>query len=391
MIRTLFVNTAMLGHASVARLLPRVVAGDERIEAVPLDTGEGLARRDRVIRRLLCWGPAGEPTAAASLALTRWRHEMHAGLLAARRIRALERAGESFGVVHFHTQAAAWASLGRMRITPSIVSIDITQRLAREEAPPGMARWGYRPGAARDARVFQAASAITVTSRWAADDLVRHQPGVAGKVHVMPYPVLAAEFDPGWAGERYDAAVSVARPVRLLFMGGDFPRKGGWELLEAWRGGGFAAEGAELVLATGWPIPAAALPPGVRVIRGVRAYEPAWRELWRAADVFVMPTRAEAFGMVYQEASAAGLPVIGTRLAAVPEIVEDGVTGLLVPPRDPVALAAAMRALLASPALRRRMGEAGRARMARISSPEAYGEKLRGLILAAAANGGEGR
>ena len=62
----------------------------------------------------------------------------------------------------------------------------------------------------------------------------------------------------------------------------------------------------------------------------MRAYTQTWRDLWRDADVFVMPARAEAFGMVFQEAAAAGLPAIGPRINAVPEIVDHGVTG---PPR----------------------------------------------------------
>ena len=56
----------------------------------------------------------------------------------------------------------------------------------------------------------------------------------------------------------------------------------------------------------------------------------------------------------------AGLPVVATEVGGVPELVEDGVTGFLVPPRDPDALAEALQKLIADPELRRRMGEAGR-------------------------------
>ncbi|WP_237758089.1 glycosyltransferase [Anaeromyxobacter sp. PSR-1] len=58
------------------------------------------------------------------------------------------------------------------------------------------------------------------------------------------------------------------------------------------------------------------------------------------------------------------LPVVASRIEAIPEIVADGETGLLVPPRDPAALAAALGALLADPARARAMGAAGRARAA---------------------------
>jgi glycosyltransferase involved in cell wall biosynthesis len=62
------------------------------------------------------------------------------------------------------------------------------------------------------------------------------------------------------------------------------------------------------------------------------------------------------------EAMAAGLPVVASAVGGIPEIVVDGETGLIVPPRDPDALAAALRRLLDDPELRRRMGDAGRAR-----------------------------
>ena len=69
-----------------------------------------------------------------------------------------------------------------------------------------------------------------------------------------------------------------------------------------------------------------------------------------------MPTRNEAFGLVYQEAAAAGLPAIGSRLNAVPEIIDDGVTGLLVTPGMSRRLAQALDRLIASAELRERLG-----------------------------------
>ena len=63
------------------------------------------------------------------------------------------------------------------------------------------------------------------------------------------------------------------------------------------------------------------------------------------------------------EAMAAGLPVIATAVGGVPELVHDGVTGLLVPPRDPASFAAAIGSLLGDPVLREKMGSAGRTRV----------------------------
>jgi glycosyltransferase involved in cell wall biosynthesis len=83
----------------------------------------------------------------------------------------------------------------------------------------------------------------------------------------------------------------------------------------------------------------------------------------QALDVFALPTHREALGTAFVEAAAMGVPVIGTDVGGVPETMQAGVTGLLVPPRDPAALAAALESLLADPERRRGMGEAGRERI----------------------------
>jgi glycosyltransferase involved in cell wall biosynthesis len=81
------------------------------------------------------------------------------------------------------------------------------------------------------------------------------------------------------------------------------------------------------------------------------------------ARCFCLPTVQEGFGLVFAEAMAAGLPVVACRAAAVPELVRDGETGLLVPPRTPAALAAALERMLEDDDLRREMAMAGRTRV----------------------------
>lgn len=84
-----------------------------------------------------------------------------------------------------------------------------------------------------------------------------------------------------------------------------------------------------------------------------------------ALDIFVLPSDCEPFGLILVEAMARGVPVIATRAGGVPEIVVDGESGLLVPPRDPQAMAEAILNLLANPLRRVEMGEAGRDRVRR--------------------------
>ncbi len=81
------------------------------------------------------------------------------------------------------------------------------------------------------------------------------------------------------------------------------------------------------------------------------------------ADCFCLPPVHEGFGVVFLDALAAGLPVVACRAAAVPEVVRDGETGVLVPPRDPPALADALAGLLRSPERARALGEAARSRV----------------------------
>lgn len=94
-------------------------------------------------------------------------------------------------------------------------------------------------------------------------------------------------------------------------------------------------------------------------------------ELMRAADVFVHTARWEGFGLVLLEAMQAALPVVAARAGAIPEVVDDGVTGTLVPPDDPRALAAALVELAQRPGLRHERGLAGFARLRDHFSPDA--------------------
>lgn len=79
----------------------------------------------------------------------------------------------------------------------------------------------------------------------------------------------------------------------------------------------------------------------------------------RGCDLFVLPTHQEALGQAFIEAMAIGLPVIGTRVDGVPELIEDGVNGLLVPPKDIEALRGAIARLVDDAPLRARFGAAG--------------------------------
>jgi glycosyltransferase involved in cell wall biosynthesis len=106
--------------------------------------------------------------------------------------------------------------------------------------------------------------------------------------------------------------------------------------------------------------------------------EALWNE-YAGAQVFCLPSVQEGFGIVFLEAMAAGLPIVACRTSAVPEVVEDGRTGVLVPPRDPAALAGALAALLGDPARRRALGEAG-GRAVAAYTPERVAARFLGAV-----------
>jgi glycosyltransferase involved in cell wall biosynthesis len=196
----------------------------------------------------------------------------------------------------------------------------------------------------------------------------------------MPNPVELDAFDPAWIEERYTRSVLTPGYMpRVLFVGGDFVRKGGYDLLSAWRDGQLGQR-ARLDVATGSPIEPERLPGGVHVHTQITAHSAEWRALWREADLFVLPTRDEAFGIVFQEAAAAGLPSIGTRINAVPEMIQDGVSGFLVGPGDRAGLTRALDQLIASAERRRDMGVRARDFIVRTAHPVTYRHNLAAAI-----------
>ena len=156
-------------------------------------------------------------------------------------------------------------------------------------------------------------------------------------------------------------------PPRLLFVGIEWERKGGPEVLDAFERLHGVMPEAELWIVGPPAPPDERRRPGVRwvgrVLRRTPAGEAAIDHLYREATCFVMPSRFEPFGVALLEAMAYGLPCVGTRRCAMPEIIEDGVSGSLVPAHDADALGDALLAIASDPARAQAMGAAGRERL----------------------------
>ncbi len=104
-------------------------------------------------------------------------------------------------------------------------------------------------------------------------------------------------------------------------------------------------------------------------------------DYYRAAAVSVIPSLEEGFGIPAAEAMGCEVPVVASDAGGLPEVVEHGVTGLVVPRGDPTALAEAIGSLLADPALRRRMGAAGRDRALRLFDWDRSAEQFERVYL----------
>jgi len=302
-------------------------------------------------------------------------------------------------------QAGVLFGPGRFPEAAYHLYLDHTRAIAeRYEAAPGLPPpLPYHPAwRAREQAVYRGAAATFTMSEFAKASLVRDYGVDPGRVHVVgagpnvepppagtrwssafhggdePPPAgtrwssaLHGGDEPPPAGTRWSSAFHggdepvqggalATREKAILFVGRKFVPKGGPALLEAFCRVRRSHRDAKLwVVSSSAP---AQLPDGA-VFHGLLGKE-ALATLYARASVFALPTLREAFGLSLVEAMSFGIPVVASRVEAIPEIVSDGETGLLVPPSDPAALARALAELLGDPVRARLLGAAGRARAA---------------------------
>jgi len=213
--------------------------------------------------------------------------------------------------------------------------------------------------------IWRLASLVLAGSRAAAARLAGLRPRVVG----FPVELDAAAPAPPWPP-------APGRPV-VAYVGRIEPAKGVLDLAQA--APALAADGARVVVVGE---DTSGVDPAYRdaVVRAPGVEHVGWIDDAAAvmgwADVVVLPSRGEALGGTLAEAICAGTPVVAARTGGTPEVVEDGVTGRLVEPGDPPALAAAIREVLAA---RPAMAAACRARAPRWDA-EAYADRVAALL-----------
>lgn len=269
----------------------------------------------------------------------------------------------------FHTQVPAVLATSWLKRIPSVISLDATplqyDALGATYQHAASHPWLEHQKWKLNRSCFKAARTIVAWSQWAKQGLAADYEVPADKVEVIPPGVNPGEWARPTPRRLHEG------PVKILFVGGDFQRKGGPLLLEALRL--VQPLNVELHLVTRAVLPPQ---PGVFVYHDLQPNSEALKRLYHDCDMFCLPTRGDCLPMVLSEAGAAGLPLVSTRIAGIPEIVRDGETGLLVPPGDAAALAAALKLLVTHPEIRLSQGQQAAALVARDFDAERNARRL---------------
>jgi alpha-maltose-1-phosphate synthase len=344
-LRALFVNENIGGHAAMHRYLRASLEGDDRIEATFLDVpSPGLFRR--VI------GAPVPGLGALDADFQPLRYQLAQSMWVRRRIRRWQ---NPYDALHVYTHNAALLVPEELAAGPSVVSTDCTnEQNARTLPYRNPSRYTSRAlGLTRryEERVYAAATIVVAQSEYAARSL-REDYGVPeDRLRVIPFGVTIPR--PRVRAE--------ATPAEITFVGSSLERKGGKRLLAIHRAS--LADRYLLNIVTRERVRGAE---GVRVYHDVSPGDGQLEAILDRTAVFAFPSEIDKSSYSVLEAMAAGVPVVAVRHGAVDELVEDGVTGLVVERGDDAGFANALARLLVDDALRAEMGLAARERAERL-------------------------
>ncbi|MCX6829226.1 MAG: glycosyltransferase [candidate division Zixibacteria bacterium] len=246
---------------------------------------------------------------------------------------------------HYATGYGLWGKYSD--IHPFIISVwgsDIV-----EFPSNGLKRWGLR-------RILLAADYVTATSEFLKSQTLMLAPETASRIAVIPFGV---EIPPARSPRQ-------SAEVRLIFMKAHQRKYGPDILLKALHL--LSDRGKHIVLTMAGTgeltddlksmVHEFLLDDRVKFVGYIENDQVP--SILAEHDIMVMPSLAESFGVAALEGAAVGLPVIASDVGGIPEVVEDGETGILVRPGDPESLAEAIMKLASDVELRKRMGKAGK-------------------------------
>ena len=280
--------------------------------------------------------------------------------------------------IFFFTQVPAMFGGTLLNKVPYVLSTDLTpaqyddmaEHYDHKPDKPGLVSKYKRHV---NTKVFKQAAHILPWTQWTRNSFIDDYGVPVSNLSIVPIGVDINLWCPIQENNRQG-------PVRILFVGGDFYRKGGRLLLRAFRQ--LPPGAAELHIVTRMAIKPQE---NVTVHNHLQPNSPELISLFQSCDIFVLPTKADAFGIVAVEASAAGLPVLMTDVGGVRDIVVDGETGFLLPPDDVDVLTERLRYLVAHADVRRRMSIAARAQAVAKFDASKNGKKVADILLEVAA------
>jgi glycosyltransferase involved in cell wall biosynthesis len=207
-------------------------------------------------------------------------------------------------------------------------------------------------------RALKKARLITGASKFLLEQTAAFEPSVRDKLVRIPFGVKINRPEP--------VALKKDGPVKIIFAKQFYPVYAPEMVIRGFAEAVRSVADMQLLMIGGGPLQEE-MQGLVKVLNLDRSVEiRGWVEMTEAealiaeADIMVMPSQRESFGVAALEAVAAGLPVIATRVGGIPEIVENETNGLLIEPGDEKALTEAIIRLAENPDLRIKMGEAGR-------------------------------
>ncbi|MGH2632882.1 MAG: glycosyltransferase family 4 protein [Tepidiformaceae bacterium] len=274
-------------------------------------------------------------------------------------------------VALFHTQSVGLLAQRATGGRPYVISLDATPTQI-DSMGSYYNHWRSRRGiewgkATVYRRVLRGAAGIVAWSDWVRASLVEEYGVDPGRVCVVP---------PGAGPEFFSIEPHAAEAVpNILFVGGDFYRKGGDVLLKVFEQ---LAGRATLTIVTTDPL--GPQPPGVTVVNNATPGSRTLIECYERADIFCLPTRADAAAIAVSEAMAAGLGVVTTNVGSVGEAVQSEQSGLIVRPGSESEFFVALDRLISDRALLRRLRDGGRQRAREHLDARINAERLLGFL-----------
>lgn len=343
-LRALFVNENIGGHATVHHALRRVLADRPDIEPEFLD-----ARSPGWLGRVLRAPVPG--LAGLDLDLQPLRGQLVHSWAVNRRVRTRLRRGD-VDALHLYTQNCM---LGGARIVDSVPTVITTDSTGLRNAysipyrtPTRFTALSSRAVLPWERPVLQSANHVLANSAPVVQSLTSTDYGLTPEsVSLLRMGIWSPYMETEQPGRQTDGLPTI------VFVGTSMERKGGSLLLDVWRTS--FRHRAELLLVTLDPVPEE---PGLRVVSDLKPGDDRLWTLLAESDIMCFPSTIDQAPNVVLEGSAAGLPLIAHPGGAVPHMVLDGVTGLLVDGADRAQLSSALERLVSDPDLRRQMGEA---------------------------------